>query len=448
MTYIDKNIEDLAKNTSLKAFGKIYRITKTSSVKQWVISILIALVIFMLLPWTQNISTEGKVTTLRQEQRPQELNTILSGRIVKWYVKEGDMVMAGDTLVKLAETKVDYLDPNLLARTQDQLNAKQLSVENYQSKTETSDTQIIALQKAKDLKTSQLDNKIRQQYAKVRSDSMDMLAAKNELSIANEQFRRQRALYDSGLVSLTQLEQRNQAYQNAMAKKNSTEIKFFNAKQELLLFRLEQSGAIQEYTEKIAKAQGDRFQSLSQIAAGKGDVAKLQNQYINYDLRNKMYFLIAPQAGQITNAKKEGIGEMVKEGEMVLKIVPTINQYAVEIFIRPADLPLISVGQNVRFLFDGFPAIVFSGWPKTSYGTFGGKIVTIENSISDNGKFRVLVAEDKNDREWPKQLRIGTGTQGIALLKDVQIWYELWRNINGFPPDYYKSENDEKSNKK
>jgi adhesin transport system membrane fusion protein len=24
------------------------------------------------------------------------------------------------------------------------------------------------------------------------------------------------------------------------------------------------------------------------------------------------------------------------------------------------------------------------------------------------------------------------------LLSDVPIWYELWRNINGFPPDYYK----------
>jgi hypothetical protein len=35
---------------------------------------------------------------------------------------------------------------------------------------------------------------------------------------------------------------------------------------------------------------------------------------------------------------------------------------------------------------------------------------------------------------------MGTGAQGIALLKDVPIWYELWRNINGFPPDYYRPE--------
>jgi hypothetical protein len=119
-------------------------------------------------------------------------------------------------------------------------------------------------------------------------------------------------------------------------------------------------------------------------------------------------------------------------------IVPMQSNYAVEMFVRPVDLPLVSIGQPVRFLFDGFPAIVFSGWPNSSYGTFGGRIVAYESSISPNGLFRVLVTEDPNDRKWPEQLKMGSGAQGIALLKDVPVWYELWRNINGFPPDYYK----------
>ena len=118
--------------------------------------------------------------------------------------------------------------------------------------------------------------------------------------------------------------------------------------------------------------------------------------------------------------------------------MPVRVDYAVELFVRPVDLPLLSPGQKVRFMFDGFPAIVFSGWPQSSYGTFGGVIVAIESSVSTNGKFRVLVGEDKNDKPWPPTLKMGTGAAGIALLKDVPIWYELWRNINGFPPDYYQ----------
>jgi hypothetical protein len=35
---------------------------------------------------------------------------------------------------------------------------------------------------------------------------------------------------------------------------------------------------------------------------------------------------------------------------------------------------------------------------------------------------------------------MGGGAKGIALLKDVQVYYELWRLINGFPPEYYQSE--------
>jgi hypothetical protein len=39
---------------------------------------------------------------------------------------------------------------------------------------------------------------------------------------------------------------------------------------------------------------------------------------------------------------------------------------------------------------------------------------------------------------------LGSGAQGIALLKDVRVWYELWRNINGFPPDFYQPQMDDK----
>ena len=245
-------------------------------------------------------------------------------------------------------------------------------------------------------------------------------------------------MYDSGLVSLTQLEQRNIIFQNSTAKKISAEIKFLNAKQELGILQLELNGTVQDYNEKISKASGDKYQSNAQMASGQGEISKLQNQYMNYDLRSKLYFITAPQSGQIVKAKKAGIGEIVKEGEMIVEIVPDHIQYAVEIYVRPVDLPLLEIGQKIRFMFDGFPAVVFSGWPEVSYGTFGGTVSAIESSVSDNGKFRVLVSEDSLDKKWPKLLKMGTGAQGMALLKDVPIWYELWRNINGFPPDYYK----------
>ncbi len=439
MNYIECKIEDqVHPQNPLRSFDAIYRVHKKSKVRYWLMGILTGLLLILFIPWTQNIRATGSLTTLRQEQRPQQLNTIIPGKVAKWHVKEGDFVQAGDTIMQLAEIKDDYLDPQLLNRTQEQLTAKEMSVEGYRNKVITAESQMSALSQAREFKISQVENKLRQQRMKVQSDSMDMLAANNDFAIATAQFRRQKNMFDSGLVSLTQLEQRNMSFQNASAKKTGAEIKFLNAKQELGVLQLELNGTVQDYNEKISKAAGDRFQSISQIATGQGDISKLQNQYMNYNIRSGLYFITSPQSGQVVKAMKAGIGEILKEGEMIVEIVPDSIQYAVELYVRPMDLPLLELGQKIRFMFDGFPAIVFSGWPEASYGTFGGKIAAIESSVSTNGMFRILVAEDTSDKKWPRQLKMGTGAQGMALLKDVPIWYELWRNINGFPPDYYK----------
>ena len=435
-------------NSILKSYTHIYQYNKNSKVKFWFFICVLVFIIFLFLPWTQNIRAKGTVTTLYQDQRPQQVNTIIGGRVMKWHIKEGDYVKAGDTLIQLTEVKVDYLDPNLLQRTQEQLAGKQQSVEFYKSKVGVADQQIGAINSGLQLKLNQLLNKLNQLQLKVQADSAEAAAAYNDFTIGNKQFTRQKAMFDSGLVSLTQLEIRNQQFQNAQAKKISAENKLANSKQDLTITRIEMSALQQENVEIVTKAQGEQFQSLTQIASGQADIAKLENQYASYTIRNGMYFILASQSGQIIKAQKAGIGEFVKEGEMIAEIVPDKIQYAVEMYVQPLDLPLLAIKQKVRFLFDGFPAIVFSGWPKASSGTFGGEIVAVESNLSVNGKFRVLVKEDAADKPWPKELKIGAGAQGITLLKNVPVWYELWRNINGFPPDYYKKEEANQKEKK
>ncbi len=428
-------------SSKIKAFTHIYQHNKNSKVKLWFFICVFIFIIFLFLPWTQNIRAKGTVTTLYQDQRPQQVNTIIGGKVLKWHVKEGDYVNTGDTLLQLTEVKTDYLDPELMQRTKEQLAGKELSVEYYKSKVGVANQQIGAINSGLQLKLNQLLNKLNQIQLKVQADSAETFAANNDVNIGNKQYIRQKAMYDSGLVSLTQLENRNQQFQNAQAKKIMAENKLENSKRDLIITRIEISALKQENVEKITKAQGDQFQTLTQIATGQADIAKLENQYANYTIRNGMYYILASQSGQIVKAQKAGIGEFVKEGEMIAEIVPDKIKYAVEMYVQPVDLPLIALGQKVRFLFDGFPAIVFSGWPKSSSGTFGGEIVAVESNVSANGKFRLIVQEDAKDKPWPKELKIGTGAQGITLLNNVPVWFELWRNINGFPPDYYKKEN-------
>jgi multidrug resistance efflux pump len=430
-----KTIKNLINRPHYKVLNKI------------IIAFSILAIIILFLPWTQNISGSGAVTTLKPNQRPQTIQSLISGRIEKWYVKEGDFVKKGDTILFISEIKEEYFDPNLVQNTKNQMDAKKSSVESYSSKVGALSSQIGSLENEKRLKLQQAENKIKQAILKIKSDSIDLEATKTQLKIATTQFNRAIQLNKEGLKPLTDVEEKRLKLQDAEAKIITQENKFFTSKNEYINTKVEINRIIAEYGEKVSKARSDQYTALSDQFDTKAQVNKLENQYTNYKIRNGMYYIKAPQSGYVNRALQSGIGENIKEGTAIVSIMPQTYDLAVETYVAPIDLPLISKGEKVRVWFDGWPTIVFSGWPNMSYGTFGGKIVAIENFISDNGKYRVLIAPDENEEKWPKQLSIGSGAQTIALLNNVPVWFEVWRTLNGFPPNYYNSDTKNKQKK-
>lgn len=403
--------------------------------------ICLAGVLMLFLPWTQNISGSGAVTTLKPGQRPQTIHTAIAGRIEKWYVQEGDFVQKGDTILFISEIKEDYFDPNLVENTRQQVDAKKMSLESYDGKVAALNAQITSLEKEKRLKLQQAENKLRQALLKVKSDSIDLEAVKTQLKIANTQFDRSVQLNKEGLKPLTDVEEKRLKQQEAEAKIITQENRLLAARNEVINSRVEINRVEAEYAEKISKAGSDKYTALSSQYDTEAQVNKLQNQYVNYAMRNDLYYIRAPQSGYVNRALQSGVGETIKEGTPIVSIMPESYEIAVETYVSPIDLPLIKKGERVRVWFDGWPTIVFSGWPDMSYGTFGGRVVAIENFISPNGKYRVLIAPDKDDAPWPKQLSIGAGAETIALLETVPVWFEVWRTLNGFPPNYYQPVN-------
>lgn len=408
----------------------------------------VILLIILFLPWTQNISGTGNVTTLRPEQRPQSIQSTLPGRIEEWYVQEGDFVEKGDTILRISEIKSEYFDENLVSRTGDQIDAKKSSVEAYESKVSALERQISALRNEQLLKYEQAKNKLLQAGLKVKSDSIDLEAAKTNIEIAQRQFDRTQTLQDEGLKALKDVEEKRLKLQETQAKLISQENKLLTSRNEVINAQVELATIDATYGDKIAKAQSDMYTARSSQFDASAQVTKLENDYTNYEKRNSLMFITAPQNGFINKAVKSGIGETFKEGDQLVGIMPSSYELAVETFIDPIDLPLMHLGEKVRVQFDGWPAIVFSGWPNVSYGTYGGTVVAIENFISPNGKYRILLAPDKDDHEWPTALRVGSGARTMALLNDVPIWLEMWRKLNGFPPDFYIPSSDNGSDEK
>lgn len=438
---LNKKVDLLKYESSKNIFNKEYY----KRFNQLLIVVAIIGFIVLFLPWTQNITGQGLVTTLKPNQRPQTLQSQIPGRIETWYVQEGDYVTKGDTILRISEIKSEYFDDRLVERTNNQITAKSSSVVAYEGKVLALNRQVSALQSEQKLKMQQTQNKLLQSRLKVKSDSIDLEAAKTNISIAQRQFNRIQTLQDEGLKAVKDVEEKRIKLQETQAKLISQENKYLASKNEVINAQIELSRITAQYADKISKAQSDMFTAQSSGFDAQAQVTKLENAYTNYKMRNNLLYVTAPQNGYINKVLTGGIGITFKEGEALVGIMPAQYDLAVETFVRPIDLPLLHKGEHVRVQFDGWPAIVFSGWPNVSYGTYGAKVVAIERFISDNGKYRVLLAPDETDQPWPEAIRIGSGAKTIALLEDVPIWFELWRQINSFPPNYYQPKSNSKT---
>ena len=387
------------------------------------------------LPWTQNIRSTGELTTLRPQDRPQTVPSTIGGRIKTWRVQEGQLVRKGDTLAEIVEIKEKYFDPQLLVRTREQLEAKINGLRENAAKTRALGGQQDALRLGLAASLNKARNKVRQADLKVRSDRAELVAAQADFAIARRQLERQEFLYKQGLKSLTELEQRRLKFQESTAKLQAVENKLAASGQESLSARIELESLDADYADKLAKSESDRRSATGYQFSTEGEIAKMRNELANLSIRAGFYFITAPQTGYVVRALKQGEGEIVKEGEDLITLMPANPRLAAELYVKPMDVPLLRVGRRVRLQFDGWPALVFTGWPGGSFGTFGGVVQVIDN-IDSQGQYRLLVTHEPGTEAWPAPLRVGSGVYGWALLDDVPIWYELWRQINGFPPNY------------
>ncbi len=438
MLNISRDKVDQYINRSRFKSNKLIRTKVTKNLFMRVLLAICLIGIFLLfLPWTQNIQSKGYVTTIYPDQRPQTINSVIAGKVQHWKVKEGDYVEAGDTIIIISEVKPEYFDPLLLQRTDEQVQNKLNSVDAYENKIAALEQQMAAFRDIRDLKMKQAKNKLLQSRLKVKADSIDLVAYEAQYAIALKQYHRMKELYDQGIKSLTDLEIRNVKLQEMNAKMISQENKLLSSRNEVINAEVEIISVQNEYSEKLAKTQSEQQSAWSSKFEAEAMASKLKNQYSNYAIRQGMYTITASRDGYVTKLVQAGIGDIIKDGDEIVTLMPANTKLAVEFYVDPIDYPLVKKGEEVRIQFDGWPAIFFSGWPNTSYGTYAGEIYAMDNFISPNGKYRILVKPKSGQHPWPDAIRVGGGVRTFVLLNDVPVWYELWRKLNGFPPDFY-----------
>ncbi len=146
--------------------------------------------------------------------------------------------------------------------------------------------------------------------------------------------------------------------------------------------------------------------------------------------------IVAPKDGMIVRTFAGDSATLVSEGDVLAEFLPANSLKAVALTIRGLDMPLVRIGQKVRLQFEGWPMVQFSGWPSVAVGTFGGVVAVVDSSALADGSFRILVTQPEGET-WPDDhyLRFGARAQGWVQLNTVPLGYELWRQLNGFPPE-------------
>ncbi|MEZ5416484.1 MAG: HlyD family efflux transporter periplasmic adaptor subunit [Vicinamibacterales bacterium] len=378
-------------------------------------------------PWQQTIPGAGRVTAFSPDERPQEVQALVDGRVVRWHVVEGSVVKAGDPVVELADN-----DPSIIERITTERDQARRAIEQADSRAAALADRVSGLLTAQQTAIAAARLRVDMARERVRAAEQARTAAEAARTTAALNIDRQRALIAKGLTStrtveLAELEAatRNAEVDRAIATLNAARSEASSLEAELQRTTADAETRVDEGRASLASARSDAAKARAELAKVDVRLARQQTQRV-----------VAPIDGTVLRVMARRSGELMKAGEPLAIIVPASTKDVVELWVDGNDMPMVLPGSPVRLQFEGWPALQFSGWPSIAVGTFGGRVLSVDAADNGRGEFRLLVEADPGDAPWPSArfLRQGVRANGWVMLNVVPVWFELWRQFNGFPP--------------
>jgi membrane fusion protein, adhesin transport system len=369
--------------------------------------------LLLLMPWQQAALGTGRVIAFAPQEREQPVEAPLSARIEAWLVQEGQRVEAGDPLVELRDN-----DPALLGRLEQTLEVGEGQTGTLQAQVRSYEAKLAAEEAARDLVVAEY-------AAKVAGLERKQLGAETEADVERIQSDRLATLAAEGIAS-----QRDA---------DLGRMKRDKAKADLAAMEREIEAARQALGKARADAEAKIASVGAELEAARAKLAEQQQKQLDLEVK------VSRQEAQLVRAPRDGVvlrlhggpgGGQVDAGDVLLTLVPEASSRAVELWVDGNDMPLVKEGEQVRLLFEGWPALQVVGFPGADAGTYAGRVAFVDATDDGEGRFRVVALPDPTAPPWPdaQRLRQGVRAKGWVLLGQVSLGYELWRRINGFPP--------------
>jgi multidrug efflux pump subunit AcrA (membrane-fusion protein) len=395
-----------------------------------------------LIPWQQTTKGTGRVVAYLPTERPQTVESPIYGRVVRWGegIVEGKVVKKGDFILEIRDN-----DEGRAQRLAEQIAATREKLRFAQLKAETYGRQVLDLTEAREMVRAANQELVGEARRKLEAEKQSLIAAQAAERQTRSNNERQQSLYKQGFTSGVNAEIEQRKYEEALAKVEAAKEYVLAAENYLAAKQHELEQKTREAQTKIDYARAMQQEAQGDAALTTKELVDLEGKQAQFESRR----VYAPRDGVILRLLANEDAEMLKEGSPLFTIVPETSERAVELSIDGNDVPLVTIGRQVRLQFEGYPAVQFAaGWPEVAAGTFGGEVVAIDATDDGKGRFRLLVRPAQGE-PWPEDrfLRQGVRANGWVLLNRVTLGYELWRQLNGFPP-VYGGEGDDKDVKK
>lgn len=393
-----------------------------------VLLLVLAVCAMAVLPWQQSARGTGKVVAYVPQERQQTVTSPTKGVVARVGagLVEGSNVKKGDFILEIQPTAAD-----LVEQLQAQLQDLQAKLATAATKVEVYERNIEDFGAARDFAVQAAQEMVESAAAKLQAKQgvVTGYEAKEWQTRLNHE--RQRALFEKGLKPEREIEKLKSEWDVAKAELESARREVAAAENELQAKKHEL-----EQKRREAQTKVDYARAMREDAAGQAATTQKEMRDVQIKLGElERLTIVAPRDGTLFRMPVFERGQMVKEGDELFTLVPDTRERAVELWVSGNDTPLVQPGDHVRMQFEGWPAVQFAGWPSVAVGTFGGQVASIDATDDGTGKFRLLVKQDDDD-PWPSArfLRQGVRANGWVMLSRVRLGYEVWRQLNGFPP--------------
>lgn len=382
----------------------------------------------VLLPWQQSARGTGRVIAYVPQERQQPVMAPVKGVVamVAPNLREGDFVKQGTVILELQPAAA-----NMVEQMTFQLADLRAKLESAKIKAEVYQRNINDFTDARDYAVRAAGEMVEMAQAKLQAKETLLPGYEAKELQARLNYERQESLFKGGATAEKEVEKLKKDFDVAVSELASAKFEVQSALKEV-------DAKQHELEQKRSEAQTkiDYAKAMEQDALGLQATVQKEMRDLEIKLSElKLLRIEAPRDGTIFRLPVYERGQTIKEGETLFTIVPSTTERAVELYINGNDISLIHAGDHVRLQFEGWPAIQFSGWPSVAVGTFGGEVAKVDPTDDGTGKFRIQVVPEK-DTEWPpvQYLRQGVRANGWVMLKTVPLGYEVWRQLNGFPP--------------